>query len=91
MYRNPDVLPYLSDTPPTPSQYKEAQRTPQFTWREWGTVLTPSVQGLVLDHYQKGDPIPEVVNQQLELIATRFNVRGGGQALLQLIGQSLGR
>jgi hypothetical protein len=89
MERNPDIVPYLSDTPPQPSEYKPAQQAPQFTWNEWKRVLPSATQNLVLDYYQNGLPVPDSAMQQLNLIATSYNVQGGGQALLQLIGQSL--
>jgi hypothetical protein len=89
MNRNPDVLPYLSDTPPAASQYRPAQQNPQFSWQEWKSILPSATQELVLQYYQQGLPLPSSVNQQLEILAQTYNVQGGGQALLQLIGQSL--
>jgi hypothetical protein len=89
LYRNVDVAPYLSDTPPQPGQYYPARDNPQFSWQEWQTIISPSVQGLILDSYQTGEPVPDVVIQQLDLLAAQYNVQGGGEGLLQLIGQSI--
>lgn len=89
MNRNPDVVPYLSDTPPQPGQYHQAQQNPVFTWQEYQTILPQPTQALILQHFQQGMPLPDAVAQQLELLATQYNVQGGGAALLALIGQSI--
>jgi hypothetical protein len=91
MIRNPDILPYLSDDPPQPSQYRPAEQPPVFRWEEWQTILSPSLQQLVLNHFESGSTLDNATVRYLDTLATQYNVQGGGAALLALIGRSLGR
>jgi hypothetical protein len=97
LYRNPDVATYLVDTKtgatlptyPSAGAYEQAKAAqPNLTWQEWQTVLSPSLQQTLVDHFQSGDALPLAAQQYLDVLATQYNITGGGQALLQLIEKS---
>jgi hypothetical protein len=96
LYRNPDVATWLVDDEASLPTYSSASEYEQIkaqqmnlTWPEWQTILSPSLQQLVMAHFQGGENLPEAAMQYLEMLAKQYNITGGGDALLALIGNSL--
>jgi hypothetical protein len=90
LYRNPDVAPFLIDTStgataptyPTAQAYEQAMAaTPNLTKQEWGTIISPSLQGLIADYMQTGNPLPDVANKYLDQLAQEYGIANGATLL----------
>jgi hypothetical protein len=75
--RNPDVVPYLTDTSedytyPSEEALRQAQQAqPSLSWPEWQMVLGPNLAALVEDA-QFGEPLPDAARQALQNVADQY-------------------
>lgn len=79
MTENPDLVKYLTDDPKQLAKAAEQRRNPDVaipTAQEIRQVLSPSMQNLLVEYEQEGQPLPFVVRQNLDLIAQHYNLTG---------------
>src|SRR3990172_12925745 len=91
-HRNPDVVPFLSDSfefkYASPEERQAAQENqPDLTWEEWQQILSPNMQILIRDYALRDQSLPDVARRQLEYEADRMDI--DVYLLLEIIADSL--
>jgi hypothetical protein len=76
--RNPQIVPYVTDTDKRPNWYSDemaAPGLPDLTWDEWRGNLGWTLSNIVLET-QYGEPLPDVARTQLQKVADGYGWTG---------------
>jgi len=93
LHRNPETVPYLTDKDyefkySTPQMERRAQEPqPWLTWDEWQQIMGPNASRLMRDFIDQGEPIPAVMEEQLDELAVNLGI--SMDELYDLVEQSI--